>query len=64
MKCVCVSPSVCVVTSDEDTQRYKGKMVMAERERYDAVRHCRYVDEIVEGAPWVVTMEFIKQHMV
>lgn len=37
---------------------------MNERERYNAVKHCRYVDEIVEGCPWVITPEFIEEHQV
>lgn len=37
---------------------------MNERERYDAVKHCRYVDEIVEGCPWIITPEFIEEHQV
>ena len=55
---------VAIVTSDEDTQRHKGKTVMCEVERYDAVRHCRYVDEVVEGCPWLITPEFIEKHKV
>ena len=52
------------VTNDVDTQRLKGKTVMAERERYDAVKHCRYVDEVVEGCPWEITPEFMEEHQV
>ena len=37
---------------------------MPEHERYDAVKHCRYVDEVIEGCPWQLTMEFIEQHQV
>lgn len=37
---------------------------MNERERYDAVKHCRYVDEVVEGCPWLITPEFIEEHQV
>ena len=37
---------------------------MSERERYNAVRHCRYVDEVIEECPWLITPEFIEEHQV
>ena len=52
------------VTSDELTHKLKGKTVMSEQERYDAIRHCRYVDELVVDAPWVITPEFLEEHQV
>ena len=55
---------VCVVTNDEMTLRLKGKTVCTESERYDALRHCRYVDEILTDAPWVITPEFMEEHQV
>jgi hypothetical protein len=30
--------------------------------RYEALRHCKWVDEVVEDAPWVVTEEFLRKH--
>ena len=29
--------------SDEVTQKYKGKTVMTEDERYESLRHCKFV---------------------
>ncbi|OAY68510.1 Choline-phosphate cytidylyltransferase 2 [Ananas comosus] len=48
--------------SDEITHRYKGKTVMTEAERYESLRHCKWVDEVIPDAPWVITPEFIDKH--
>lgn len=52
------------VCNDEMTHSKKGRTVMTDLERYDAVRHCRYVDEVVQDAPWELDDEFIKKHKV
>ncbi|XP_010260648.1 PREDICTED: choline-phosphate cytidylyltransferase 2-like [Nelumbo nucifera] len=48
--------------SDEVTHKYKGKTVMTESERYESLRHCRWVDEVIPDAPWVITQEFLDKH--
>ncbi|XP_014231659.1 choline-phosphate cytidylyltransferase A-like isoform X1 [Trichogramma pretiosum] len=52
------------VCNDELTHSRKGRTVMTDLERYDAVRHCRYVDEVVRDAPWELDDEFIEKHKI
>ncbi|XP_026999263.1 phosphate cytidylyltransferase 1A, choline b isoform X2 [Tachysurus fulvidraco] len=52
------------VCSDALTHKLKGFTVMNEDERYDAVSHCRYVDEVVRDAPWTLTPEFLAKHRI
>ncbi|XP_063811773.1 choline-phosphate cytidylyltransferase B isoform X2 [Pseudophryne corroboree] len=52
------------VCSDELTHKYKGFTVMNEIERYEALRHCRYVDEVITDAPWTLTAEFLEKHKI
>lgn len=48
--------------NDELTHRLKGSTVLTDSERYEAVRACRWVDQVIADAPWVVTDEFIEKH--
>ncbi|KAG0492035.1 hypothetical protein HPP92_005433 [Vanilla planifolia] len=50
--------------NDEITNKYKGKTVMTEDERYESLRHCKWVDEVIPNAPWVITQEFIDKHKI
>ncbi|XP_023032911.1 choline-phosphate cytidylyltransferase A isoform X2 [Drosophila willistoni] len=52
------------VCNDELTHRMKGRTVMNAFERYEGVRHCRYVDEIVQDAPWTLSDEFIAENKI
>ncbi|CAE7249165.1 PECT1, partial [Symbiodinium sp. KB8] len=48
------------VHTDSEVQRIKGSApVTPEQERYAALRACKFVDEVIEGAPYVPTKEWI-----
>ncbi|KAI5189460.1 choline-phosphate cytidylyltransferase [Nematocida minor] len=53
---------VAGVCSDEDTHKYKGITVLTMEERAESVRHCRWVDEVIKDAPWIITKEFLGAH--
>lgn len=48
------------VCKDEDVHSEKGITVMTHAERCEAVRHCKWVDEVVSDAPWVITEDFLQ----
>ncbi|KAI8885918.1 hypothetical protein K501DRAFT_331620 [Backusella circina FSU 941] len=50
------------VSSDAETHSRKGKTVMTDVERYEAVRHCKWVDEVIQDAPWFVDQDFLDHH--
>ncbi|CAH8356128.1 unnamed protein product [Eruca vesicaria subsp. sativa] len=50
--------------NDEITNKFKGKTVMTESERYESLRHCKWVDEVIPDAPWVLTTEFLDKHRI
>ncbi|KAG8631259.1 hypothetical protein KVT40_000399 [Elsinoe batatas] len=52
------------VTGDRETHRRKGLTVLSAKERAESVRHCRWVDEVIEDCPWVVTPEFLEKHSI
>ncbi|XP_051952981.1 choline-phosphate cytidylyltransferase A-like isoform X1 [Xyrauchen texanus] len=67
MQAKCLFPNthlIVGVCSDDLTHKFKGFTVMNEDERYDAVSHCRYVDEVVRNAPWTLTPEFLAKHRI
>lgn len=52
------------VCSDELTKKMKGQTVMTMEERAESLRHCKWVDQIIEDAPWVVNNSFLKRNKI
>lgn len=52
------------VCNDKLTHSMKGFTVMNESERYESLRHCRYVDEVITDAPWNLTDKFLEKHKI
>ncbi|KAK7749203.1 choline-phosphate cytidylyltransferase [Diatrype stigma] len=52
------------VTGDEETHKRKGLTVLSGKERAETLRHCKWVDEVVENCPWIVTPEFLDKHQI
>lgn len=50
------------VTGDTETYKRKGLTVMNAKERTESVRNCRWVDEVIEDCPWVITVDFLEKH--
>jgi len=52
------------VHSDKTTEGYKRKPVIDQQQRYEVVRACRYVDEVIEDAPLIVTPGYLLEHRI
>lgn len=52
------------VTGDEETHKRKGLTVLSAKERAESVRHCKWVDEVVEDCPWVINVDFLAKHSI
>jgi choline-phosphate cytidylyltransferase len=50
------------VTGNKETHKRKGLTVLSATERAESVRHCKWVDEVIEDCPWIVTAEFLEKH--
>ncbi|KAF8335801.1 uncharacterized protein EI90DRAFT_3047163 [Cantharellus anzutake] len=52
------------VCSDELCAQLKSRTLMSHFERLESVRHCRWVDEVVPEAPWVLDNSFLEKHTI
>jgi choline-phosphate cytidylyltransferase len=52
------------IASDEDCLKYKRRTIMTQDERARSVSTCKFVDEVIENAPWVITQEFLDANQI
>jgi len=52
------------VLSDETAASYKRRPIMTLAERVAVIESCRYVDEVIEDAPFLVTEGFLDEHSI
>lgn len=52
------------VLSDDTTASYKRRPIMTLAERVAVIEACRYVDEVIEDAPYQVTEAFLDEHAI
>ena len=50
------------VHTDEEITQHKGPPVFTQEERYRMVRAIKWVDEVVEAAPYVTTLETMDKY--
>ncbi|BGP43221.1 choline-phosphate cytidylyltransferase [Rhodotorula kratochvilovae] len=66
-QCKLMFPSVHLlvgVCSSSLVRAHKSNPVLSSRERYESMRHVRWVDEVVEDAPWTIDQAFIDKHQI
>ncbi|EPQ61027.1 Nucleotidylyl transferase [Gloeophyllum trabeum ATCC 11539] len=55
---------MAAVHSDEEIMKHKGPPLFDEKERYAVVAGCRWVDEVIEGAPYITQLHVLDKHHV
>lgn len=50
--------------NDKLTHKMKGKTVFTDNQRYESLRHCKWVDEVIPDAPWIIDQEFLNKHKI
>lgn len=52
------------IHSDEQIESYKRSPIFNEKDRYEIMRSCIYVDEVIESAPLIMTREFLLENKI
>ena len=50
------------IHSDKTVESYKRTPIIEQEQRDQIVRACKYVDEVIEDAPLIVTKDFMTEH--
>jgi len=49
------------VHNDEQVMTYKQKPIISYKDRLDIVKSCKYVDDVIENAPLVITDQILNE---
>lgn len=52
------------IASDEDCIKYKKQPIMTYEERVKCITYNKYVDKIIDDAPWIITKEFMEKYSI
>ncbi|KAM3136834.1 hypothetical protein pb186bvf_011093 [Paramecium bursaria] len=52
------------VCGQEETTKFKGATVLDGFQRAESVRHCKWADEVIYPAPWIVDQKFLEDHQI
>ena len=52
------------VCSDEDCRKFKRQPVLTMAERVRSVSGCKWVDDVICDAPWVIDAQFLEKHKI
>ena len=50
------------IISDNIAENYKRRPIIEEKHRYEIIKNIKYVDEIVENPPLIITKEFMNKY--
>ncbi|MFC2015047.1 adenylyltransferase/cytidyltransferase family protein [Chloroflexota bacterium] len=50
------------ISADENLETYKRKPILTMEERVASAAGCRFVDEVIPDAPWMMDRAFIEKH--